>query len=257
MEGHKYKVSHIVAQLLKLYPAEDVNLLRALVIKGARLPNVFFEKPTLKSVKHFGYGIPSLERVTKNTHQRVTFYNVGEIRAEEGHIYSLNIPAFLRSQVEEYDILIEVTLSYSAKVRRTRHKTKSYLATWLDWTSSKIDEPLADFKDYILKEIEKGKTNYDAERRKTMKHLNWKINSDTRWGVEVISRANSTVQKDWTIIKSHDLPSEISFAVRGHKGWDKMYSEIPYSLVVSIEILNSNLEIYEAIRIENEVEIEV
>ncbi|MFC6098357.1 S8 family peptidase [Flavobacterium qiangtangense] len=250
------KVSYIVAQLLKLYPDEDVNLLRALVIQGARLPNTFFENPTLKSMKYFGYGIPSLERVTKNTHQRITFYNVGEIRAEEGHVYSLNIPEFLRSPVEENDILIEVTLSYSAKVRRTRQKSKSYLSTWLDWTSSKIDEPLEDFKDYILKEIEGGVTTYDPEHRNAMKHLHWKINSDTRWGVEGISRANSTVQKDWTIIKSHDLPSDISFAVRGHKGWDKENGEVPYSLVVSIEILNSNLEIYEAIRIENEIELE-
>ena len=207
-------------------------------------------------MKCLGYGIPSLERVTKNTHQRITFYNVGNIKAEEGHIYSLNIPDFLRSPVEEYDVLIEVTLSYSAKVRRTRQRSKSYLSTWLDWTSSKIDEPLDDFRDYILKEIEGSVTTYDAEHRKTMKHLNWKVNSDTRWGVEGISRANSTVQKDWAIIKSHDLPNEISFAVRGHKGWDKTYDEISYSLVVSIEILNSNLEIYEAIRIENEIEIE-
>ena len=48
----------------------------------------------------------------------------------------------------------------------------------------------------------------------------------------------------------------MSFAVRGHKGWDKTKGEVNYSLVVSIEILNSNLEIYEAIRIENEIEIE-
>ena len=148
------KVSHIVAQLLKLYPDEDINLLRALVVQGARLPNNFFENPTSKSIRHFGYGIPSLERVTKNTNQRVTFYNVGEIRAEEGHIYSLNIPEFLRSPVEEYDILIEVTLSYTTKVRRTRQKTKSYLSSWLDWTSSKVNESFEDFRDYVLKEID-------------------------------------------------------------------------------------------------------
>lgn len=64
-------------------------------------------------------------------------------------------------------------------------------------------------------------------------------------------------KKDWSIIKSHDLPEEISFAVRAHKGWDKTEEEVPYSLVVSIEILNSNLEIYEAIRIENELEVEI
>jgi hypothetical protein len=250
------KVSYIVAQLLKLYPDEDINLLRALVVQGARLPNTLFENPTLKSLKCFGYGIPSLERVTKNTDQRVTFYNAGTIRAEEGHIYSLNIPEFLRSPIEEYDILIEVTLSYSAKVRRTRQKTKSYLSSWLDWTSSKIDEPFEDFKDYVLKEIEEGETFYDSDFRKRMRHLDWKINSDTRWGVEGVSRANSSLQKDWAIIKSHDLPKDISFAVRGHKGWDKLNGAIPYSLVVSIEILNSNVEIYEAIRLENEVQIE-
>lgn len=251
------KVSYIVSQLLKLYPDEDINLLRALVVQGARLPNTLFENPTSKSIKCFGYGIPSLERVTKNTDQRITFYNAGIIRAEEGHIYSLNIPEFLRSPAEDHDILIEVTLSYTAKVRRTRQKTKSYLSSWLDWTSSKIDEPFEDFKDYVLKEIEEGETFYDSDFRKRMRNLDWKINSDIRWGIEGISRANSTLQKDWAIIKSHELPGDMSFAVRGHKGWDKTNGEIPYSLVVSIEILNSNLGIYEAIRIENEVEVEI
>ncbi|SEN62337.1 Subtilase family protein [Flavobacterium sp. CF108] len=250
------KVTHIAAQLLKLYPDEDISLLRALIVQGARLPNSFFENPTSQSIKHFGYGIPSLERVTNNTHQRVTFYNAGNIKAEEGHIYSLNIPEFLRSPVEEHDILIEVTLSYTSKVRRTRQRTKSYLSTWLDWTSSKVGELYEDFKDYVLKEIEESETTYDKDVRNSMSGWNWKIKSDSRGIVEGISRNNSTVQKDWTIIKSHELPSDISFAVRGHKGWDRSHEEVSYSLVVSIEILNSNLEIYEAIRIENEIELE-
>lgn len=251
------KVSYIVAQLLKLYPDEDINLLRALVVQGARLPNTFFENPTVKSIKCFGYGIPSLERVTKNTEQRITFYNAGSIRAEEGHIYSLGIPNSLRSPAEEYDILIEVTLSYTAKVRRTRQKTKSYLSTWLDWTSSKVGEPFDSFKDYVLKEIEGSVTVYDRDVRNGSTGLNWKIKSNTAGTVNGISRTNSTVQKDWVIIKSYELPSDISFAVRGHKGWDKTNAEIPYSVVVSIEALNSNLEIYESIRIENEIEIEL
>lgn len=251
------KVSYIVTQLLKLYPEEDINLLRALVVQGARLPNAFFENPTVKSIKCFGYGIPSLERVTKNTLQRVTFYNSETIKAEEGHIYSLNIPEFLRSPAEDHDILIEVTLSYTTKVRRTRQKTKSYLSTWLDWTSSKVGEPFEDFKDYVLKEIEEDVTVYDKDLRNGMTGWNWKIKSNTAGAVNGISRTNSTVQKDWAIIKSHELPNDLSFAVRGHKGWDKTNGEVPYSLVVSIEILNSKLEIYEAIRIENELEVEI
>jgi len=49
------KVSYIVSQLLKLYPDESVNLLRALVIQGARLPNDGFNSPDGTIIKRMGY----------------------------------------------------------------------------------------------------------------------------------------------------------------------------------------------------------
>jgi hypothetical protein len=252
------KVTHIVAELKKLYPDENINLLRALIIQGARLPNQHFLNPTKQSIKQFGYGLPSLERVTKNSEQRISFYNTGEIKAEEGNIYLLKLPEELSNQGDEYDILIEVTLAYTAKVRRTRQKTKSYLSTWLDWTTSKIDEPFNDFKEYVLKEIEKTENDYDNEARKLLDDYPWKIRERNNWGeVEEINRNNSTAQKDWAIIKSYRLPKELSIAVRAHKGWDKNMEEIPYALTVSVEVLNVNVPIYEVIRIENKIEIPV
>lgn len=249
------KVTNIVAQLKNIYPNEGINLLRSLVVQGARLPNGHFTNPTIESIRFFGYGLPSLERVTKNSEQRVTFYNTGTIQAEEGHIYSLRIPDQLRVQANEYDILIEVCLAYTANVRRTRQKTKSYLSTWLDWTTSKIDEPFEEFKDFALKEIEEATTNYDNERRKQYEIFPWKIGERDNWGeIDEIKRNNSTIQKDWAIIKSYQLPKEIGFAVRGHKGWDKSKEQVPYALTVSIEVLNANVPIYEAIKIENEIE---
>ncbi len=252
------KVTHIVAKLKKLYPDENVNLFRALVVQGARLPNDHFKNPTSESLRHFGYGLPSLERVTKNTEQRVSFYTTEEIKAEEGHVYSLKIPEGLRNQGDEYDILIEVTLAYTAKVRRTRQKMKSYLSTWLDWETSKIDESLDDFKDYVLKEIDKEVTNYDSDARKGLGTFQWKIKDKIGSGsAKEINRNNSTVQKDWATIESNQLPKEICFCVKGHKGWDKNKESIPYALVVSIEVLNANISIYNEIRIENEIEVEV
>lgn len=252
------KVTHIVAQLKKMYPNENINLLRALVIQGARLPNHHFQNPTKESIEHFGYGLPSLERVTTNKEQRISFFNTGSISAEEGHIYSLKLPDSLTNQGDEYDILIEVTLAYTAKVRRTRQKTKSYLATWLDWATSKLDESYNDFKDYTLKVIDNVATEYDKEKRDSLSDFPWKIRERADWGaVRDISRNNSSAQKDWAIIKSYDLPKEISFAVRAHKGWDKNKQKVPYALTVSIEVLNLSLPIYELIRIENEIEIPV
>jgi Subtilase family len=251
------KVSYIIAELSKIYPDENINLLRGLVVQGARLPNDFFYNPTLNSIRYFGYGIPSLERVTKNTNQRITFYNTGSIKADEGQIYSLRIPESLRNQADEHNILIEVSLSYTAKVRRTRQMTRSYMATSLDWTSSKLGQSLNDFEKVVLKQIEEGQAENDNENNDTQV-IKWKIRERKDWGVvKDINRSNSTLQKDWAIIKSYDLPEEISFAVIGHRGWDKSNEIIPYALVVSIEILDSNIEIYEAIRIENPIEIEI
>lgn len=251
------KVSYIVSQLKKLYPNENVNLLRALVIQGARLPEKHFLNPVKDSLHRFGYGIPTLDRVTRNSDYRITFYNTGKICVEDGHLYSLSIPDELRNPANEYDILIEVTLAFTAKVRRTRQRVKSYLSTWLDWTSSKIDEPFDDFKAYALKEIEDDETSYDSLSRNSLISYDWKIKDRTDRGVNDISRNNSTVQKDWAVIKSFQLPKEISFAIRSHKGWDKSQEEIPYAITVSLEALNASIPIYELIRIENIVEVEI
>jgi subtilisin family serine protease len=251
------KVSYIASQLQKLYPNENVNLLRALIVQGARLPNEHFLHPTKESIQCFGYGLPAIDRVTRNTNHRITFYNTGKISFDDGHLYSLLIPSELRNPADEYDILIEVTLAYTAKVRRTRQRTKSYLSTWLDWISSKIDESFDDFKDFALKEIEKDETDYDTDSRNSLNNYSWKIKNRSDFGVEDLNRNNSTVQKDWAIIKSYQLPTEISFAVRSHKGWDKNNEEIPYAITVTLEALNDSIAIYESIRIENEIEIPI
>lgn len=252
------KVTHIVGQLLKLYPNEDINLLRALVVQGARLPNEFFVTPTKEAMQYYGYGIPSLERVTKNTEHRVTFYSTNEIKAEEGQLYSLKIPESLRQQGDDYDILIEVSLAYTAKVRRTRQRTKSYLSTWLDWKSSKIDESYDDFKNFALKRVNNEPIDYDSEARRGLNNFRWKVHNRSNNGSAIgVNRNNSTLQKDWTIVKSYELPEELSFAIIGHKGWDRNKEEVSYAFVVSLEVLGQNIPIYEELRIENEIEVSV
>lgn len=250
------KVTYVVTELLKLYKDEDINLIRALLVQGARLPNDLFRNPTSLSIKHFGYGIPSLRRVTENTEHRVTFYNTNLIVAEEGQIYSLKIPEDLRNPGNEYDILIEVTLAYTAKNRRTRRGTKSYLSTWLEWKSSNLDDQYDDFKNRTLSEFNGEKI--EEQGRGNGGVIPWKIRERSNWGaVEEIARNKSSLQKDWAMIKSFELPEELHFAVVAHKGWDTNKEPIPYAITVSIEILGANIPIYESIRIENEVEIRV
>lgn len=252
------KVTNIVGHLKRLYPNEGANLFRALVVQGARQPGLHFLNPTISSFKRFGFGIPSLQRVTTNNENRITFYNSNYIKAEEGHIYSVNIPESLSNPGNEYDILIEITLAYTAQVRRTRQKLKSYLSTWLDWSTSKLGETYDEFKSYALKEINSQSTSYDDKKRKSLKSFQWVLSTDVSKGkVKDISRNNGTIQKDWTVVKSFDLPRNFSIAVKGHKGWDRNMSEVPYSVAVSFEVLGANVPIYEVIRLENQIESEV
>lgn len=249
------KVTAIAAELLKLYPDEDINLIRALIVQGARLPGDFFRNPTALALRHYGYGIPSLKRVTANTEHRVTFYNTNQIKAEEGQVYSLKLPDNLRNPGDEFDILIEVSLAYTAKLRRTRQRIKSYLGTWLDWKSSKLDDTYDSFIESALKELDGEKI--ERENKDAASTIKWKIRERKDWGVvKGVRRNDSSLQKSWVILKSHELPEYLYFSVNAHKGWDKNYEPVPYALVVSIEILGQNTPIYNEIRLENEVEIE-
>lgn len=256
------KVSHIAAQLLKLYPDENINLIRALIVQGARLPEPFFLQPTTQAIQFYGYGIPSLARVTDNSDFRATFYTTGSLSADEAHIYTVNIPPSLTDQGNEFNILIEVTLAFTARIRRTRQKTKSYLGTWLDWISASLNDDIESFKDRCLKHIEEENEDNTEEEEATSFGFNgyqipWKIRERNNWGVRDIHRNSGTMQKDWAIINSYSLNNVVSFAIRGHKGWDRNQEEIPYAFTVSFEAINQDIPIYEPIKIENQVEVEV
>ncbi|MFZ2784136.1 MAG: hypothetical protein WAZ36_07040, partial [Sediminibacterium sp.] len=76
--------------------------------------------------------------------------------------------------------------------------------------------------------------------------------------VKDCKRQDSTLQKDWVVIPAYQLPDEFAIAVIGHQGWDKdIDNTVPYALAVSIEALNSDINIYTEIQQHNNIEIEL
>lgn len=249
------KVAHIAASLQKLYPDESVNLYRALIAQSARLPESIFRNPTMNNIRHYGYGIPNLPRATENSEKRITLIASDKLSAKQAFAYSLKVPAQMRRPGEDYDILIEVTLSFFAQPRRTRRRTQSYLSTWLNWESSKLNESFAQFKNRILKNPDES-----AETTEDQNTIKWVIRENKDWSrIDGIRRQDSTLQKSWCIIKSYQLPEVLNLAVIGHNGWEcDLEEKVPYSLVVSFEALtNRNIEVYEMMRVENGIELPV
>lgn len=89
--------------------------------------------------------------------------------------------------------------------------------------------------------------------------IRWAIRENKDWStIPGLRRQDSTLQKSWCVLQGYSLPSELGIAVVGHKGWSKDLLEgIQYSIVVSFEVMNADINIYEMIRIENEVQVEV
>jgi hypothetical protein len=241
------KVTHILAHLQKLFPKETTLFYKALLIQSARLPETIWQNPQVRHLRYMGYGIPNLDRAIDNTAFRITFTESGKIAAKKAKIFSVKIPQELRKQGDAYDILIEVSLCYSAEPRRTRKNIRSYLSTWLTWDSSKLGQSAQSFQTDVLKEMVEGSLDQEQQEPEDPHSIKWSIWSNSNWGkIKDVRRQASANQKDWTILKSFDLPNELSFAVIGHKGWkNDLQKEIPYSFVVSFEILNAEIEIYE------------
>ena len=259
------KVTKIAARLQSVLPDESSLLYRALIVQSARwpawAPSLTRQEQT-NVLKRIGFGIPDIERATTNTDFRTTFITHQDRSLGPGdcHIYQVPIPRMLRSPADDYDVRIDVTLSYAAAPRRTRRTPQGYLATWLDWISNGRGEPFTDFRDRAVKR--------EADPPKSPGGIGWTIETRSNWGsIRDIRRNVGTVQKDWAVVKSNALPEDFCIAVRAHRGWSRDPDAVArYSLVVTFDIVGQEIPIYEPLRtavlelqteVEAEIEVEI
>ena len=237
---------------------------RALIVQSARLPEHCFNNPTLNDFKHYGYGIPDINRALSNSESRITFIQDGSVGPKKADIYRIIVPDTLKGEGKEFRILVEITLSFTAKTRLTRKGSHNYLSNWLEWQSSKYNERFNSFRNRTIDYLETDEASLEAgEIEEGADSIKWIIRENPAWTSNGINRNNSTVQKSWAIIEPHQFTEEFSVAIIGHSGWDKnLENEIQYALCVSFEVLDVQMNIYNLlaqaqIQIEAEQEIEV
>lgn len=256
------KVAGIAARIQAILPEESCLLYRALIVQSARWPEWAMnasaqEKASI--IRWIGFGVPDLQRATVNTDHRVTLISAGEreIKARECHIFQVPIPAEMRNPADDFDVLVEVTLSYVASPRRTRRGIRHYLSTWVDWKSSRIGESRTAFTERVMKMDDPVGPGEGSP-------FGWTLETFTDAGViRGVRRNLGTVQKDWAVVKSNALPEDFCVAVVGHPGWSKdPDSTAKYAVVVSFEVLGQQIPIYSQIQtsveeLQAEVEAEV
>jgi hypothetical protein len=197
--------------------------------------------------------VPDIERASTNTDYRTTFLSGSNaICAGDCHVYQVPIPSTLRGPADEFDIRVDVTLSYAALPRRTRRRHRGYLATWADWVSNRRGENREAFLTRALRE--------GASVQDEGSSFGWMIEARSDWGhIPSVRRGIGTLQKDWALLKSNALPEDFCVAVRGHRGWSNdPDSSASYALTVTLEIIGKELQIYEPLRTAvNELQAEI
>jgi len=260
------RVARIAAAAQAVLPKQSALLYRALVVQSARWPtwsDALGADERAALLRRIGYGVPDLERATVNTDYRTTFITDGdsEIGPGDCHIYQVRLPEDLRRAGTDFDVRIDATLSYAAEPRRTRRRHRAYLSTWVDWISSRKEERVDAFLTRALRldeEIDEGGS------------FGWSLENRGQWGsIPDARRSVGTVQKDWAIVKSNQLPRDLCFAVRGHRGWSKDPDAIArYVFAVTVDVVGQELPIYEPLRtavqelevelgVESEIEVEI
>lgn len=261
------KVARIAAAVQQVLPDEPALLYRALIVQSAqwperaesvlnqlRFPDIpqSADRQALldragRIIQWIGFGIPDATRATTNTDHRTTLITRGltDIHARECHIYQIPIPPELRGAGDEYDIRIDVTLSYTAQPRRTRRNLRRYLSTWVDWKTSKLRESIDSIRVRSLKDESLDGAATDGSA------LPWTLHDHSDHGLIRSARRNSgTVQKDWAVVKSNALPEDFCIAVVGHEGWNHdPDATAQYCLSVTLEIQGQEIAIYDPLRV--------
>jgi hypothetical protein len=239
------KVAHIAAHLQSIFPSTSPLLYRALIVQSARWPGWAEDAADKdKVLRLIGYGLPSLERASRNAETRVTLITEDAeiIPSKQLHLYTIRIPEELRNAASEAKVRIDVTLAYTALPRRTRARRTGYLETWLDWEASRLGEPL----DVFLTRMQNGESSQYDE-------FPWTLHKRNNWGeAQETNRNRGSVQKDWAVFDSFDLPAEFAIAVRSHIGWNHLdgAAAARYCLAVSFEMQGTEVPIYALIESE-------
>lgn len=248
------KVTGIAANINNILPESSSNLLKAIIVNSARWPNWTNNEEISEYdiIRNIGYGIPDNDIATTNNDYRVTFYHdesVG-LSAREAHVFKVPIPEEIRRVGDEYDVRIDICLSFTAPVRRTRKNNRKYHAVWLDWKCSNIGESPEDF----LRRID-----FDNEEDfASTSQFQWKLMDRTNRGrIRGVSRNVGAIQKDWTIIKSHQLTEGFCISIEAHEGWCRdIEQKAKYALAVTFDVPNQEVEIYQEMQVLVEIELE-
>ena len=254
--------SKMAAELKREYPDYWPETIRGLMVHSAEWTDSMLQSYNLKQetdrralLRSVGYGIPILERAKNSANNSLTLVSQFTIqpyrleksqpRYNEYHLYKLPWPVnVLRDEIGDKDATIKVTLSYYIEPNPGNRQYASnfrYHSHELDFKLIKPLEPLKEFK----RRLSAASSGTDENNDNTI---------DTKseiWSLRERIRSKGSIKKDFTTISGVELSRRNILAVYPKNGWyrtrkqlGKINSVIRYSLIVTIETPEQEVDLY-------------
>lgn len=253
--------ARMAAELIRQYPDLWPETIRALLVHSAEwtssmLNGLSFANAAGTSkralLRTFGYGVPLLEKalysagnaltmIAENTIQPYRLEG-STVKYNEYHLYEIPWPVdILREYLTAADVTLKVTLSYFVDPNPGNRRYANnfhYHSHSLDFKVIKPTEELAVFRRRISAAVE-GDDNPDY------------IGNDEPWFLKESVRSKGSIKKDFIVTSGADLSTRNILAVYPKSGWyktrkklNKYNTAVRYSLIVSIETDNADVNIY-------------
>lgn len=225
------------------------------MLRGRNIQDVnsFSAEEKRNLLRSFGYGVPSLKKAlysAKNTltliaEKEITpFRKDGSIKFNDIHYFELPWPVeVLQDALSEIDVKLNLTLSYFIEPNPGSRKYSnkfSYQSHGLRFNVIKPNEDAETFHKRVNKNTrEEGESGFSGE--------SWIIGSR--------HRDKGSIHRDFWIGSGADLATRNQIAVYPVSGWyrmrkklEKYDSTVRYSLIVTIEAPEIDVDIYTPIR---------
>ncbi len=254
-------VSKLAAELRATYPEFWPETIRALMIHsaewteamlGRRNFNSLNERERINLLRSVGYGVPIKEKALQSANNSLTLvaeryiqpYRQEESSAKynEYHLFKLLWPVdVLRDALFDQDVTLKVTLSYfiepNPSSRNKRYANHfQYHSHALEFAVIKPEETPQTFQRRISASSESTDEGIDS--------------SGEPWSIKRV-RSRGSVKKDFITMSGAEMAERNILAVYPKNGWyksrkklGKVAASVRYSILVSLETPNTEVDLY-------------
>jgi hypothetical protein len=272
------KVTHLAGRIQAQYPQAGANLIRALIANSADWPPAFVQSfvtrpddPLPKAARQMllrlcGYGVPQPDKALSSNEHCLVFVAEDEFSwTKDDRNSSSRYPAkvsFFSIKFEPDDLYrlppatrvrVSVTLAYNPPVRKTQRRR--YQAIDMRWDLKRREEDSEDFYARWMREVEGSAEESEPEEEVVTRPLPpwpWELKPALNPGSKV---RRGTLIRDWFDAYAHELPNALELVVLAMVApWRRPPEPLAqkFALVVSVEALDHQLPLYDAVRVQSD-----